>query len=157
MATRKNEETDVLVVDDDSTTRFVLRLLLQEKLYNVVGEAGDGETAVALCTKLKPHIVFMDIDMPKLNGTQAAKMIRETDQQVGIIMVSAVSTSVRADSAPSEPSSSNTSVKMFSAMASSGRSTGMKRPLPKSCGICARRICVGTVTCSSSCTESPSV
>jgi hypothetical protein len=45
---------------------------------------------------------------------------------------------------------------MFSAIASSRRSTWRNTPLLKSCGMCARRIWVGTVTCSTSWTESPS-
>ncbi len=89
---KKMEPINVLLADDDATTRLALRLLLQENLYNVVGEAADGEKAVELCMTLKPHVVFLDIDMPKLNGNQAAQQIREQHPQLGIVMVSAAST-----------------------------------------------------------------
>lgn len=89
---RKNQNVNVVIADDDNTTRFVLRLLLQEHLFNVVGEANDGEKAVEMCASLKPHIVFMDIEMPKMNGNQATQAIRSALPQVGIIMVSAAST-----------------------------------------------------------------
>lgn len=89
---KKMEPVNVLLADDDATTRMALRLLLQENLYHVVGEAADGEKAVELCMTLKPHVVFLDIDMPKLNGNQAAQQIREQHPKLGIVMVSAAST-----------------------------------------------------------------
>ncbi len=92
MRYKKNENINVLLADDDATTRFALRLLLLENLYTIVGEAADGEKAVELCTALKPHIAVLDFDMPKLNGNQAAQRIRERHPEIGIIVVSAVPT-----------------------------------------------------------------
>lgn len=89
---KKSETINVVIADDDSTTRMALRLLLQEQLYAVTGEAADGEKAVELCANLKPHIAFLDIDMPKMTGNQAARKIRELHPQIGIVMVSGVST-----------------------------------------------------------------
>lgn len=89
---KRNQNTKVLIADDDSTTRYVLRLMLQEHNFNVVGEAGDGEKAIELCAELKPHIIFMDIDMPKLNGHLATEEIRRLLPRAGIVMVSAIST-----------------------------------------------------------------
>jgi YesN/AraC family two-component response regulator len=91
---RTSNRTDIRVViaDDDATTRAVLRLLLQEQSCIVVGEASDGERAVELCSKLKPHIAFLDIDMPKLNGNQVAQELSKLQQGIGIIIVSALST-----------------------------------------------------------------
>lgn len=60
--------------------------------YSVVGEAPDGERAVELCAGLKPDVVFLDIDMPKLNGNQAAQKLRELQPNIGIVVVSALST-----------------------------------------------------------------
>lgn len=82
----------MVIADDDATTRAALRFLLQEHFYTVVGEAADGERAIELCASLKPKIVFLDIDMPKLNGNQAAQKLRETQPDIGIVVVSALST-----------------------------------------------------------------
>ncbi|MBI1890423.1 MAG: response regulator transcription factor [Burkholderiales bacterium] len=89
---KKNANINVLIADDDATTRYVLRLLLQEHLFNVVGEAADGEKALEMCASLRPHVVFMDIQMPKMNGNEATQEIRRKLPQTGIIMVSAIST-----------------------------------------------------------------
>lgn len=83
---------NVVVADDDATTRMALRLLLQENHYKVIGEANDGERAVELCVSLKPHVVFLDIDMPKLSGHEAAKQLRELHPAIGIVVISAYST-----------------------------------------------------------------
>lgn len=88
----KNETIKIVIADDDATTRYVLRLLLQEQLYNVVGEAGDGEKAVELCAQHKPDIAFVDIHMPGMNGHEASQLIRQQNPHTGIIMISALST-----------------------------------------------------------------
>lgn len=82
----------VVIADDDSTTRHALRLLLHEHGLQVVAEAGDGEKAVELCETQKPDIAFLDINMPRLDGHQAAEKIRQRSPRVGMIMISAVPT-----------------------------------------------------------------
>jgi DNA-binding NarL/FixJ family response regulator len=82
----------VVIADDDATTRVALRLLLQEQSCTVAGEASDGERAVELCAALKPRIAFLDIDMPKLGGIQAAQKVRDLHPDIGIVIVSALST-----------------------------------------------------------------
>lgn len=88
----KNEQVKIVIADDDATTRFVLRLLLQEQLYDVVGEAADGEKAIAMCATYQPHIAFIDIQMPKMNGHDASQHIRQQNPNTRIIMISALST-----------------------------------------------------------------
>src|SRR4051812_12578336 len=88
----KNESMKIVIADDDVTTRYVLRLLLQEQLYTVVGEAGDGEKAIELCTIHKPDIAFIDINMPVMNGHAASQQIRQQNPHTGIIIISALST-----------------------------------------------------------------
>lgn len=69
-------KTKVLLVDDHPLFRKGLRLLLEEeKDLQVVGEAGDGQTAIDLVRKLIPDVVVMDITMPNLNGIEATRHI----------------------------------------------------------------------------------
>lgn len=82
----------VVIADDDSTTRHVLRLLLHEQGLQVIAEAGDGEKAVELCEVHKPDIAFLDINIPRLDGHQAAEKIRQCAPNAGMIMISAVPT-----------------------------------------------------------------
>jgi YesN/AraC family two-component response regulator len=79
---------NIIIADDDSTTCRVLRMLLHEHGHQVVAEAHDGEKAVELCETHKPDIAFIDIDMPRMDGHQAAEKIRLTAPKVGMIMIS---------------------------------------------------------------------
>ncbi|HYD96834.1 MAG TPA: response regulator [Noviherbaspirillum sp.] len=89
-ATRK--ELTTLIADDDATTRAALRLLLREHGCQVVAEAQDGERAVELCAAHRPHIAFIDINMPRLDGHAAAQRIRLNSPAVSVIMVTGLAT-----------------------------------------------------------------
>jgi AmiR/NasT family two-component response regulator len=65
----------VVVAEDESLIRMDIVETLREHGFDVVGEAGDGEVAIALATDLKPDVVVMDIKMPNLDGISAAKAI----------------------------------------------------------------------------------
>ena len=67
----------VIIADDESIIRMDLKEMLTNLRYLVVGEAGDGISAVNLARELKPDIVIMDIKMPDLDGIAAAKMLTE--------------------------------------------------------------------------------
>jgi DNA-binding NarL/FixJ family response regulator len=68
----------VLIADDQALFREGLRTLLSTRAdIEVVGEAGDGEEAVALVDRLQPSVVLMDLRMPRLDGIQATARIRE--------------------------------------------------------------------------------
>ncbi|GAC1353661.1 MAG: response regulator [Herpetosiphon sp.] len=70
-------QTRLVIADDESLIRMNLKETLVGLGYLVVGEAGDGASAVALARELKPDLVVMDIKMPKLDGIQAAAMLTQ--------------------------------------------------------------------------------
>jgi len=66
----------IVIADDDAGMRLVLRKTIESmESMECVGEAADGAQAVQLCLELRPDIVFLDVDMPIMKGTQAAKEI----------------------------------------------------------------------------------
>jgi AmiR/NasT family two-component response regulator len=69
------ERRRVLIAEDEALIRLDLREMLIEEGYDVVGEAGDGETAVRLAEELKPDLVILDIKMPIMDGLAAAEKI----------------------------------------------------------------------------------
>ncbi len=83
---------NIIIADDDSITRHVLRMLLHEQGHQVIAEANDGEKAVELCETHKPHIAFIDINMPRMNGHQAAEKIRQNTPGIGMVMISSLPT-----------------------------------------------------------------
>ena len=69
------ERKRVLIAEDEALIRLDLAEMLIEEGYDVVGEAGDGETAVQLAEELKPDLVILDIKMPIMDGLTAAENI----------------------------------------------------------------------------------
>jgi response regulator NasT len=67
----------VLIAEDEALIRLDLREMLEEEGFEVVGEAADGEQAVALAKELTPDLVICDIKMPKMDGITAAAQITE--------------------------------------------------------------------------------
>ena len=65
----------VLLAEDEALIRLDLKEMLEEEGFAVVGEAGDGETAVRLATELRPDLVILDVKMPVLDGISAAEQI----------------------------------------------------------------------------------
>jgi two-component system, NarL family, response regulator LiaR len=85
-------KTRILIVDDHAMLREGMRTFLsQEKDFEIVGEAADGEEAVRLAGELKPDIVIMDIMMPVMNGVEATKQIRQLYPAVSVLVLSAFS------------------------------------------------------------------
>ncbi len=67
----------VVVAEDETLIRLDLVEMLAEEGYEVVGEAGDGETAFDLVQSLRPDLAVLDVKMPKMDGITAAKKIAE--------------------------------------------------------------------------------
>ncbi len=80
----------VLLADDEPAMRLVLRKIVEKTDgFSVVGEAEDGEEAVELAASLLPDVVFLDIEMPKLTGIDAARAIAEQAPNAAMIMATA--------------------------------------------------------------------
>jgi two-component system, response regulator PdtaR len=67
----------VVIAEDEALIRMDLAEMLAEEGYDVVGQAGDGQTAVDLAEDLRPDLVVLDVKMPKLDGISAAERIAE--------------------------------------------------------------------------------
>lgn len=80
----------VLVADDAPFIREVVRQILIASGFQIVGEAGDGEEAVAMAEKTEPDIILMDLVMPKMSGIEATKEILKKNPAQKVIAFSTV-------------------------------------------------------------------
>lgn len=88
-AGRGREQIKVLLVDDHAILREgVHALLAREPDILVVGEAGDGQEALEQVPRLKPDVVIMDIVMPRMNGLEATRLIRERHPESRVLILS---------------------------------------------------------------------
>ncbi|HEX2598933.1 MAG: response regulator transcription factor [Acidobacteriota bacterium] len=79
----------ILLVDDFASWRSYVASVLQERAcFEVVGEAADGQEAIEKATELQPDLILMDIAMPKLNGIEAARRIRDRAANSKIVFIS---------------------------------------------------------------------
>jgi two-component system response regulator AlgR len=80
----------VLIVDDEKPARDRLRQLLEDfGAYEVVGEAGNGEDAIALAARLRPDVVLLDIRMPGLDGIETAHHLNSMEQPPAVVFTTA--------------------------------------------------------------------
>jgi len=71
------ERIRVIIADDESVVCMDLREMLADLGYLVVGEAGDGRSAVSLARELRPDVVMMDVKMPDMDGIEATRILTE--------------------------------------------------------------------------------
>ena len=80
----------ILIADDHAFVReSTRRILEQESDLEVIGEAGDGEEAVRLATSFKPDVAIIDIAMPKLDGIEATRQIKNLCPAISVLILSA--------------------------------------------------------------------
>lgn len=78
----------VLLVDDQSLLRMGFRMVLEgEEGIEVVGEAGDGATAITMVEALRPQVVLMDVRMPGMNGIEATAEIRARFPETRVLIL----------------------------------------------------------------------
>ncbi|WP_182112523.1 MULTISPECIES: response regulator transcription factor [unclassified Actinotalea] len=82
------ERIDVLIVDDQALVRTGFRLVLEiEPDLRVVGEAADGEAAVARAAELQPDVVLMDVRMPGVDGIEATRRLTAGGNAPRVVML----------------------------------------------------------------------
>ena len=79
-----------LVVEDETLIRLDIVETLEEAGYDVVGQASDGEQAIALADELEPDLIVMDVKMPGMDGITAAERILQ-DRRCAVVMLTAFS------------------------------------------------------------------
>lgn len=83
-------KTRIVIADDESIIRMDLKEMLSNLGYLVIGEAGDGRSAVSLARELRPDLVIMDIKMPDMDGIEAARILTE-EEIAPVILLTAYS------------------------------------------------------------------
>ena len=79
----------VLIVDDSKTSRYMIRHILVENCYELIGEAENGQEGFDKYCELEPDFVTLDITMPVMDGIETLVKIKEYDEEAKIIMVTA--------------------------------------------------------------------
>ena len=81
--------TRVLVVDDQRAFRSLARMMLEtDGGFQVVAEAADGDEAVELVEEVKPDVVLMDVNMPRMNGLEATRRILARHPETKVVLMS---------------------------------------------------------------------
>ncbi len=80
----------VLIADDAAFMRMMIKNILTEAGYEIVGEAENGTVAVSKYRELNPDLTTMDITMPEMDGLAALREIRDQDPEARVVMCSAM-------------------------------------------------------------------
>lgn len=81
------EQNKILIVDDDKSVRDFLKRFLKQKGYTNVQAVDDGYKALKLIEQDKINLVFLDIRMPRMDGIEVLRKIKEIDKDTGVIMI----------------------------------------------------------------------
>jgi len=82
----------VMIADDDAITRTVLRTILQDAGHTVCAEADSGMAVLDQCSRNALDVLFLDINMPAMNGFEVLQQLRSVHPNLHVIMISASST-----------------------------------------------------------------
>lgn len=77
----------VLIVDDTPIMRSMLKQLLNNGGFSVVGDASNGHQALEMVRQHKPNVVCLDIEMPGMNGLEVLKEIKTAHEDIAVVMV----------------------------------------------------------------------
>jgi DNA-binding NarL/FixJ family response regulator len=80
--------TTVLIVDDHPSFRATARALLESEGFDVLGEAADGDAAIAAADELRPDVVLLDVQLPDRTGFEVASTLTSDGLCLGVILVS---------------------------------------------------------------------
>ncbi len=80
--------TTVVIVDDHSGFRRMARRMLEDAGFEVVGEAGDGETALSVVALLGPQVVLLDVQLPDVDGFDVAARLMHSEDGPVVVLTS---------------------------------------------------------------------
>lgn len=85
------ENQSVLIIEDSLYMRTLIKIALRDQPYDIIGEAGEGHLAIDLIFKLNPDVIILDNILPDMLGIEILELIRASELNVKIIMVSQMS------------------------------------------------------------------
>ena len=77
----------ILIVDDNDMMRTLLRGILRNESYEIIGEARNGMLALEFITRTKPDIVFLDVMMPEMDGLETLQNIKGKHPEIVVVMI----------------------------------------------------------------------
>ena len=86
------EKRKIMIVDDDSIMREILRGILRTVGHTIVGEASNGEQVSGVLEKVTPEVICLDIHMPKMDGMQCLELLKVSHPKIVVIMISSEAT-----------------------------------------------------------------
>lgn len=84
------QEKKILIVDDASFMRLMLKRAIGKAGDYTVLEAPDGETAIRICGEQEPDLVILDISMPGMNGIEVLRQLKQKNSRIPVFMCSAI-------------------------------------------------------------------
>lgn len=82
------EKLKVLIIDDSEAVREALKDILSEiAIVELIGEAMDGESGIDLVAKLEPHVIILDLNMPKINGLDVLSFVKKNYPSIIVLVM----------------------------------------------------------------------